>query len=462
MLLVLLAQHLRRVVLLGVAALAALAARTAGAQSPATAVEPPRPAAALLGLQLLGAQLNVITQYLTPFDRKYDGPNSLQATGDTKSSHAYGVYVGARLGLGFSAYADVEMIRGEGVGRVLGLGGLTNGDVIRQGSADLGEGPYVARAFIRYVVGTGAQLDTLARAQDQLADIVPSRRLEVSAGLLAVTDLFDQNRYANTTRHQFMNWGLFQNTAWDFAADTRGYSQGIAVALISPTWTVRVGAFQMPTRANGNVFDSKINEAYGLQTEVQWSSREAGTVVRGLVFLNSAQMGNYRNAIAVGVAAGGTPSIVADDRAGRHKYGLGLNVEQPLADSGETGLFFRAGWSDGRNESFAFTEVDRHVSIGAQLSGARRGRSGDRLGLALVDHGLSDDHRAYLAASGLGFLLGDGNLTYADERIFEAYYRARVGPVVEFGPDVQLIQHPGYNTDRGPAAVFSLRLNLRY
>ena len=437
------------------ALLIVLAARVAGAQSSAASPS-------LFGLQLLGAQVNVITQYLAPFDRKYDGPNSLQGTGDTKTSHAYGAYLGARLGLGFSAYADVEMIRGEGVSRVVGLGGLTNGDVIRQGSADLGSGPYVARAFIRYVVGLGAQMDTLASAQDQLADIVPSRRLEVTAGLFAVTDLFDQNRYANTTRHQFMNWGLFQNTAWDFAADTRGYSQGIAVVLVSPTWTVRTGAFQMPTRANGNVFDSKVNEAYGVQTEVQWTSREAGTVVRALAFLNAAQMGNYRVAIAAGQAANAAPDIVANDRAGRHKYGVGLNVEQPLADSGETGLFFRAGWSDGRNESFAFTEVDRHVSIGAQLSGARWGRSGDRVGLALVDHGLSDDHRAYLTAGGLGFLLGDGRLAYADERIFEGYYRLGIGAHIEVGPDVQLVQHPGYNQDRGPAAIFSLRLNVRY
>ncbi|MBI3789882.1 MAG: carbohydrate porin [Gemmatimonadetes bacterium] len=446
-----------------VAVLAAGLALAAGARDVrAQGAGPNVSAPSLLGIQLLGAQLNIISQYLAPFDSPYAGTNSLVATGDLKTSHAYGAYLGARLGAGFSAYVDLEMIRGEGVGHVLGLGGLTNGDVIRQGSADLGSGPYIARIFLKYTTGIGAERDTLARAQDQVAEIVPSRRLEVVAGLLAVTDLFDQNRYANTTRHQFMNWGLFQNTAWDFAADTRGYSNGVAVSLISPQWTMRGGVFQMPTRANGNEFDSKLGEAFGVQGEVQWTSRASGTVLRGLAFLNSARMGNYDAALAATRPSNAPPDVTANDRPGRRKYGVGLNIEQPLADSGETGLFARIGWSDGRNESFAFTEVDRHVSVGVQVSGARWGRDGDRLGIAAVDHGLSHEHRDYLAAGGLGFLLGDGKLTYGDERIFEAYYRFRLGSAVEVGPDLQLIENPGYNQDRGPAAVLSLRLNLRY
>jgi hypothetical protein len=46
------------------------------------------------------------------------------------------------------------------------------------------------------------------------------------------TDVFDLNRYANSTRTPFLNWGLFQNTAWDFAADTRGYTNGFTIAYV--------------------------------------------------------------------------------------------------------------------------------------------------------------------------------------------------------------------------------------
>jgi high affinity Mn2+ porin len=412
---------------------------------------------------LLGTQINVIGQDLRPFRSPYEGANSLQSRGDSKISHAYGVYGGIDAGHGLQAYLDAEMIRGKGVSRVVGLAGPTNGDVLRQGTADLGSGPYVARAFIRYVVSfSGRQRDTLPSAPDQIPSVVSARRLEIVAGKLAVSDLFDVNRYANSTRQQFMNWSLFQNTAWDFAADTRGYSNGVAVALIQPGWILRAGSFQMPHEANGNVFDSDLEHARGDQIELTLTLPHTQTTARILGYLNHARMGSYVEALAVGRAQGRPPDIAADDRPGRTKYGFGLNVEQPLSDDGETGLFARFGWSDGRNESFAFTEVDRHLSFGAQLAGGRWGRANDRLGMGAVREGIVALHRDYLGAGGLGFLLGDSRLNYGSEQIVEGYYRLQAGPYLQLSPDVQHIRNPGYNRDRGPATVISLRINLRY
>ena len=186
------------------------------------------------------------------------------------------------------------------------------------------------------------------------------------------------------------------------------------------------------------------------------------SVVRLLAYQNHARMGVYSEELANAQGTGQPPNIVADDRPGRVKYGIGLNVEQPLADSGETGAFLRIGWSDGRTESFAFTEVDRHLSAGLQLASTHWSRSDDRLGIAYVLHGLAPDHRAYLAAGGTGLLLGDGRLNYGLEEILETYYRLQVVPYTQLSADVQFIPHPGYNRDRGPATVISLRLNLRY
>jgi carbohydrate-selective porin OprB len=185
-------------------------------------------------------------------------------------------------------------------------------------------------------------------------------------------------------------------------------------------------------------------------------------VVRVLGYLNHARMGSYADALAAARLTGSAPEIVADDRPGRTKRGWGLNVEQPLADSGETGIFARLGWDDGRNESFAFTEADRHASIGGQLAGIRWGRPLDRLAIGVVRHGLSALHRDYLAAGGRGFLLGDGSLGYGRETIVESYYRVQLGAFTEITPDVQRIVTPGYNRERGPATVTSLRLNLRF
>jgi len=410
---------------------------------------------------LLGAQATFIDQHLAPFHALYSGPRSLDSTGDTKATNTYGLYLGARLAPRLETYVDLEMARGAGVSHAQGLAGITNGDVIRQGSANLGSGPYLARAYLRYLLPLGAARDTLARGMDQLAGPEPATRLEVKLGKVAASDDFDQNRYANSTRTQFTNWGLFQNTAWDFAADTRGYTWGAMVAWVHPRWSIHLGSFTMPTMANGNQFDG-FPRARGDNIELTVLPGTGGTTVRLLAYENRARMGNYAEAVARAAAAHSLPDIVADDRPGRTKVGLGLNVEQPLGDGQETGLFARAGWNDGKNEDFAFTEVDRHLSAGLQLLGAHWSRAADRLAVAYVLHGLSADHRAYLAAGGTGFLLGDGRLRYGAERILETYYRAQVGPYVQVSPDLQWIRNPGYNRDRGPATVVSLRLRLSY
>ncbi|MDQ6888167.1 MAG: carbohydrate porin [Gemmatimonadota bacterium] len=355
------------------------------------------------------------------------------------------------------------MARGSGIGRAVGLAGPTNGDVIRQGTADLGKGPYVARAYVRYAVSlAGGTLDTLERAQDQMPGAQASRRLEIVAGKLAASDLFDVNRYANSTRTQFMDWGLFQNTAWDFAADTRGYTNGVAFALITPRWAIRAGSFQMPTLANGNKFDPNLGLARGDNAELTLTPMSGGPTIRLLGFLNHARMGRYADALVAARATGAAPDIVADDQPGRVKYGAGLNAEQPIDHAGETGAFLRLGWNDGRTESFAFAEVETHASAGLQLSGAHWRRASDRFAIALLSSGLSSPHREYLAVGGTGFLLGDGALDYGRELIVESYYRAQVGAYAQVSPDVQLIRNPGYNRARGPAAVASLRVNVRY
>ena len=195
-------------------------ALTANAQAGSAAWQP----------QVLGTQLNVIGQRLAPFNSPYSGPMSLVSTGDHSVSHTYGLYLGARLWPRLDGYLDVEMARGTGVSHASGLAGVTNGDVLRQGTADLGNGPYVARAFLRFSQPRGLARDTVQRAQDQLAGTIARERIQIDAGKLAASDYFDLNRYANSTRTQFLNWSLFNNTAWDFAADTRGYTNGITVA----------------------------------------------------------------------------------------------------------------------------------------------------------------------------------------------------------------------------------------
>jgi carbohydrate-selective porin OprB len=215
----------------------------------------------------------------------------------------------------------------------------------------------------------------------------------------------------------------------------------------------------MPTFANGNKFDGDIRNARGDNVELTLAAPHDATV-RVLAYLNQGRMGRYAVATAIAEARSVRPDIVADDAPGRTKYGFGVNGELPLADSGSTGAFARLGWNDGRNESFVFTEVDAHASAGVQVSGRRWHRNEDVLGIAAAAEGLSLPHRAYLAAGGKGFLLGDGALRYGPEAISETYYRCQLGAHAVLSPDVMFINNPGYNRDRGPAVVLSFRMNV--
>lgn len=414
--------------------------------------------------RLVGAQFTFIGQDMPPFPAAYNGKNSLSSHGDHQATHTYGAYVGARLTPYLQVYVDGEMARGAGVSGAVGLAGLTDGDVIREGSVNLGQGPYWARAYARYLIPLSPDRDTADRGQDQLPVAEPTKRIEIKAGKWALSDDFDLNSYAGSTRTAFMDWGLWDNSAWDYAADTRGYTNGFLIGYVSPRWSFKIAAAQMPTFANGNTFDNDLAQAYGLNAELTLRPNTNGTVIRILGYQNRGRMGIYRDAIDTAIAHDTTPNIVADDRKGRVKYGFGLNAEQPLADSGNTGVFLRMGWNDGRTEDFVFTEADREISGGLQLAGNSWRRSDDRLGIAFLVDGLSEDHEAYLADGGIGFLLGDGRLKYNTENIAELYYRFEV-PVVKFiqvAPAFQFIDHPGYNEARGPVEVYTIRVHMQY
>lgn len=407
------------------------------------------------GPQILGAQATFIQQWLRPFHDPYEGPNSLTGTGDAALTDTYGAYTGTGLWKGGELYLDVEMARGRGVGRTVGLGGLTNGDSIREGSGDLGSGPYLARLFLRQTFGFGGGTETFTRGMDQLPVTVDRVRLVITAGKFAANDLFDTNLTANNARTQFMDWALFNNAAWDFAADTRGYSKGAAVSWHTPGWELTAGSLQMPLEANGNALDPDLSRARGDNLQLSLTPEGTGFSARILLYENRARMGNYGEALAQ--SAGQAPDVTATRQAGRVKRGLALNLEQRA--QGGWSVFARGGWSDGRQESFAFAEVDMAASAGFQAPGFR---GDDAWGIAVAEDRLSASHAAYLSAGGLGFVLGDGRLNYGDERIVEATYRWQPAPWLAVSPDIQRIARPGYNRDRGPATVWGLRLRLSY
>ena len=418
----------------------------------------------------VGAQATLNIQHSFPFHSPYAGSESFLSRHETEATDTYTAYIGYRLNDHLEVYIDPEISKGHGLSTGYGLGGFTNGDVVRTPTLD--QNPYLARYILREVIPIGKGTETVAQGEAQLAGPRPTHRIVLWGGKMGVSDIFDVNRYANTTRTQFMNWGLINCASYDYAADTRGYSQGGAVEYITPGYAVRLGAFQMPKIANFISLSSDYKNNFGSQVELELHPKFLATkagpgIVRLLGYYNRAHMGDYRASVALARLTGTTPDITATETVGNKKYGYVVNFEQPLADSGNTGLFGRAGYNDGKTEDFAYTECDRTGSLGFQLSGARFRRPDDVFALAVEQNDLSAAHKDYLAAGGAGFLLGDGRLNYGSERLLEAYYnyllsKHGAATTIFVTPDYQYISNPGYNKDRGPVSVVAFRVHAEF
>ncbi len=426
----------------------------------------------LLGIQfpswapkLLGMQATGIYQNMPSFHSPYQGNNSLRFDHGLgqKFTHSYGIYFGSQITKNLQAYLDIEMFRGNGVSHGLGLGGYVNGDLIRAGPANLGQNPYLARLFLRYFIPLSEERNESPEPGiDELPSRDPTSRIEIKFGRFAITDDIDLNRYSNNQRTQFFNYAFLYNPAWDYASDTRGYSQGISVSFVKPTWRLTFGWFQINTIANGMDLDWRIGKTGGYNLELTLKPNKFGTVIRFLGYYNQGNMGRYRDALNIAAEHATTPDVIVLDEKIHRKYGFGINLEQPLADNGETGLFARAGWSDGHTSFWSYAEADRHLSVGAQVSGVHWKRAEDRFGIAFGVQSISSLHKQYLAEGGMGVLVGDGKLNYRPEQVLELYYRIQLGRYIQISPDFQNIWNPGYNRDRGPAQVYGLRLHLSY
>jgi high affinity Mn2+ porin len=387
----------------------------------------------------------------------YAGPLSLQEHAEHAMSYTTTIFLGRRLWSGASLYFDPEIASGEGLSHASGIAGFPNGEITRVNQPP--PTPYVARLYVRQSLDLGGELEKVDPGPNQLSDQLSNSRLDFRFGKMGVGDVFDTNSYAHDPRTQFLNWGLFDDGAWDYPADTRGYTIGPTVELVQPSWSLRYGCFLMPRFANGLPYDYAIAQNHGqvVEAEERWSFAEHPGGLRVFAWLNNARMGDYRETI-------NDPSVGMDvtrtRRSGRAKYGFGLNAEQELTK--EVGVFLRAGWDDGKSETFAFTEIDRTLTPGLSVKGTLWGRPEDAFGMAYMVNGLSGDHRAYLSRGGAGFIIGDGQLHYGFEQVFECYYAFKIMGTLTLSADYQFVENPAYNHDRGPVNIIALRVHVEF
>jgi high affinity Mn2+ porin len=410
----------------------------------------------------VSGQDNIISQWHPSFDAKYSGPNSFRTHAEHATSNIATLYTGFQLTSTTEIFMHFEAAAGGGLSDALGLGGFTDLDVVR--NPTLGTTPYIARGMIRQIVPLSSEMVEAERNPWYLATKVPVRRLELRFGKMGVNDFFDVNGPGTDSHLQFMNWTVDNNGAYDYAADTRGYTVGLLAEYHDRNWALRFEEALMPQVANGIDLQWNLRKARADNFELElhpafWGKR--ATTLRLLSFVNHANMGVYRDAIR-DFLSGKTPRPTITDHAERTtiKYGFGVNFEQQLSANVRT--FGRFGWNEGQHESYAYTEVDQTFQLGGDLAGERWHRKLDKIGAVVVSNAIKKDHQEYLRLGGLGFLLGDGGLNYGRENIVEAYYNLHVWRGIFSAVDLQHINNPGYNRDRGPVLVPSLRFHLEF
>jgi high affinity Mn2+ porin len=409
----------------------------------------------------LSGQANFIFQTHPDFHAQYSGPHSLSPHYEKATSRVVTMFGGFRFNNSFEFVGALEEAGGSALSLGFGLAGNTDLDIVR--NPLLSKAPYLGRGMFHKVFALSKDKVENERNYLSLFDELPRRRLEIRFGKFSLPDFFDLNSVGSDTHFQFVNWTVDNNGAWDYAADTRGYTVGFMADFEDRNWGFRFGEGLMPKVANGIDLVWKPWQAHAENFEYELRRgvlpKKAG-VVRLLAYTNYANMGIYSQQIALAEETGTTPDITDHSWHITRKYGFGINVEQNLTRY--LTAFGRFGWDNGKTESFAYTEVDQTFVEGLGASGAWWHRKQDRAGIAFVTNAISKAHQEYLADGGLGFLLGDGALNYGREDIVETYYTTHIWRGIYLAPGFQHINNPGYNRDRGPVIFPSFRAHVEF
>jgi high affinity Mn2+ porin len=435
-------------------------AQAAPQSDASTSSAPAEPDAGASDLWVIQAQATYVDQGTLRFHSPYVGANSLNPGTRGRETFDATLFGGVKPWKGAEIWLDPELDQGFGLSDTLGVAGFPSGEAYKVGSWK----PYyrTPRLFLRQTLALGGATAAVESGPNVLPDLATAERLTFTLGKFSIPDVFDNNRYAHDPRADFLNWSIIDSGAFDYAADSWGYTLGGAVEWTTGDWTLRGGSFALSTEPNAETLDTGFAQhAVVLEAERRFELGGRPGAVRLLGYVNRGRIARYDDALAAAAAAGGGVPDVAAVRRNASKSGWALNAEQEFATG--VGAFLRLSANDGRHEAYDFTEIDRSLATGFAVQGAAWQRPADTLGVALAVNALAAPARAYFAAGGLGILIGDGQLPrYGRERIVEAYYSARFEPGLSVGVDLQQIANPGYNRDRGPVRVYGLRLHAEF
>jgi high affinity Mn2+ porin len=405
----------------------------------------------------LHGQTTFVGQYAFPFRAPYRGEHSL-APNQARETWDVTLYAGFRLWEGAEFWINPEVDQGFGLSDTLGLAGFPSGEAYKVGARV----PYVRvpRFFLRQVVELGGETEEVAAGINQFPATTTANRVVLTVGKFAVTDIFDTNRYAHDSRNDFMNWALIDTGSFDYAADAWGYTYGAVAEWYQGPWTLRGGGFDLSTVPNSTALDPSFGQ-FQLIGEIEYRFGVWGEPGKVAVtpWLSRGRMGTYDDAIRLAEMTG-QPADIAAVRRYRSRWGLAANLDQQVTP--DWGLFLRTGFASPDVEPYEFTDIDRTVAAGAQITGNVWQRPDDTVGIAGILNSISGSHEAFLNAGGLGILIGDGRLPHPGlEQILETYYCLAVN-AWRVTLDYQFVNNPAYNRDRGPVSVLGLRLHAQF
>ncbi|TCH99943.1 carbohydrate porin [Roseococcus sp. SYP-B2431] len=404
---------------------------------------------------IIRGQATFILQGQAGFRSPYRGEASLQPAAQARNTLSTDLILGRRLWRGAEFIVDASVTRGFGLSNSVGAAAFPNGEAFRLGTTE--PNFFVPRAFFRQTIGLSA--DMMPSDDDPLrfSEPMARERITITAGKFAVWDIFDDNRYAHDARTQFMNWALVGGGAFDYAADSRGFTEGFAVEWENGNWAVRGGAFRVPRRVNGLFLDPAATRGFQALASVErfWRIGEREGAVRVIYGASRTRQSRWGEIDPMDHA-----SFERSPNRYTVKHNVTISADQQVTR--DLGVFGRLSWNDGRTQNWMFTEMDRAVSLGGVLTGRRWNRPDDTLGLGTNIGWISGGRRRYLEAGGIGFITGDGRLNHRPEWATELYYDARLAPGVNAALGYQLLVNPAYNADRGPVSIFSLRLRTAF
>ena len=403
-------------------------------------------------------QLTTVVQGVGGFASPYIGGNSLTPH-QTKATTDATLYLGARLWRGGEVWVNPEIDQGFGLSDTLGAGGFPSAEAYKVGKSN----PYfkLQRAFVRQTIALGGGALQTDAAINEMRAATTVNRIVLTAGKMGVGDVFDTNKFAHDPRADFLNWSLVDTGSFDYAANAWGYSYGVAAEWYQGPWTLRAGLFNLSKVPNGIDLESGFSQNEIVvegERRLRIGGRDGAIRVTG--WRNHGRFARFDEALVV-ARSSGQPLDLAAVRRMQERFGIAVNAEQDV--TANLGLFLRAGTSDGALETYDFTDIDRTLAFGGALKGNGWGRAADTFAVAMVVNDISAAHKRYLAAGGLGVLVGDGALPHAGaEQIVEAYYTWRPTGWAAITLDYQHLANPGYNRDRGLINVFGARIHAGF